>query len=507
MNLSLFPELDPPNVKPAQRSSPRLRPAPVLASHSSTHRHPLLWLCLRFPHLTLQALSPPSDEPALVVEGEGSMAIVVACNDVAVQVGIEAGMSLSSALACVDAPRLLRRDPARESDCLAAIADASVVFTDRVSLIPGEGVLLEIRGSLKLFGGIRPLCEQVIERVQSLGHEPAWAVAPTPLAALWLARAGSSSVVESKEALPGALGRLSLSCLSLSERVLENLQGIGVRQLDALLRLPRDGLSRRWGPGLRKQMDQALGQAPDPRPCWRGALRFQAYRELAMETANAEWLLRAAGAMIESLLVFLRRHDSRIEQLTLICHHHSHDDTRVVLGLLGITRQVEALVALLSIRLESIRLPANVIALSLVSSTLRRFEGQSCSLLPEAGDDSRQRDLLDRLGARFGVGELFGIAARARHAPEGSWRRISPGQGKTDYQRCDRPLWLLSQPRPIDGKTRLHPVAGPERIETGWWEGRDITRDYYRVRSDEGTQLWVFRDRRNRQWFLHGYFG
>lgn len=47
---------------------------------------------------------------------------------------------------------------------------------------------------------------------------------------------------------------------------------------------------------------------------------------------------------------------------------------------------------------------------------------------------------------------------------------------------------------------------GPERIETGWWRGRTVHRDYWRVETDEGEQLWVYRDLKFRKWFLHGMF-
>ena len=47
---------------------------------------------------------------------------------------------------------------------------------------------------------------------------------------------------------------------------------------------------------------------------------------------------------------------------------------------------------------------------------------------------------------------------------------------------------------------------GPERIETGWWRGQDIHRDYYIVETDAGTRLWIFRRHEDGRWFLHGSF-
>jgi protein ImuB len=47
---------------------------------------------------------------------------------------------------------------------------------------------------------------------------------------------------------------------------------------------------------------------------------------------------------------------------------------------------------------------------------------------------------------------------------------------------------------------------GPERIETGWWEGPTVRRDYYRAETDSGNLWWIYRDLRTGEWFLHGRF-
>ena len=54
-----------------------------------------------------------------------------------------------------------------------------------------------------------------------------------------------------------------------------------------------------------------------------------------------------------------------------------------------------------------------------------------------------------------------------------------------------------------------HVVArwwGPERIETGWWRGGDVRRDYYLVETAAGAQFWLFRTLGPQTWFVHGEF-
>jgi protein ImuB len=51
-------------------------------------------------------------------------------------------------------------------------------------------------------------------------------------------------------------------------------------------------------------------------------------------------------------------------------------------------------------------------------------------------------------------------------------------------------------------------LAGPERIESGWWDGDDARRDYFVAEDPRGCRLWVFRERDGRRrWYLHGIFG
>ncbi|MDE2146376.1 MAG: DNA polymerase Y family protein, partial [Burkholderiales bacterium] len=61
----------------------------------------------------------------------------------------------------------------------------------------------------------------------------------------------------------------------------------------------------------------------------------------------------------------------------------------------------------------------------------------------------------------------------------------------------------------------LQLVSGPERIETGWWDGEPALRDYYIAQADDGALVWIYRARLagppgrplDSPWFLQGRFG
>jgi protein ImuB len=55
-------------------------------------------------------------------------------------------------------------------------------------------------------------------------------------------------------------------------------------------------------------------------------------------------------------------------------------------------------------------------------------------------------------------------------------------------------------------------LAGPERIEGGWWDGHLVQRDYFIAEDESHSLLWVFRERpgggaTRPGWFLQGRFG
>ena len=70
-------------------------------------------------------------------------------------------------------------------------------------------------------------------------------------------------------------------------------------------------------------------------------------------------------------------------------------------------------------------------------------------------------------------------------------------------------MWLLDAPLPLAEDLILE--QGPERIESGWWDGKGVARDYYiahqtNAHPPQGAKLWVFQERQSKRWYLHGIF-
>jgi protein ImuB len=139
-------------------------------------------------------------------------------------------------------------------------------------------------------------------------------------------------------------------------------------------------------------------------------------------------------------------------------------------------------------------------------------------LFDEGGAKESMAALVERLRARLGEERVFGIAPVAGHRPECATRQIPVGNS-IPAATPPRPFWLLAQPESLAeiagrphrrGPLRL--LAGPERIESGWWDQQegvgDVRRDYFIALTQDERWAWVFRELKSPGgWFLHGWFG
>jgi protein ImuB len=536
------------------RERPRLRPAPPTgrgpgeaASTVATGRE--LWLAIHLPDYVLESLrrrvaavDPTAGcvpgAATVVVDVEDGGKVVCACDVAAAAAGIVRGMALNSALALLPGLSVQAREIPRERALLEAVAACAGDFTPRVALEPPDGVLLEVRGSLGLFGGVRKLVNSVRERLQSVCVESRLAIAPTPLAALWFARTGEEIALRSMQGLASRLAPLPLACTRWSTKSLESLATMGVRTVGDCLRLPRDGFARRFEPEMLRTLDRAVGRAPDPRAAFARRERYAARRDLEPEVSDTDRLGRAIAPLLDELCGYLLARGCAVDGLEFLLAHRDAPATRVRLRFTEPAARAERMAGLLRERLARTELPGPVRTVRLRSGPLLQAREEVGDLFArDRGTAAEVPQFIERLRARLGEDAVHGIRLVPEHRPEAAWEigdiplfpdstspaRFGSGAGIRGGIRGmspisgpphSRPLWLLAEPRPLDGQEwphfegRLEIEGGPERIESGWWDGRDVRRDYYVARSTTGVRLWVFRERQaGGRWFLHGVFG
>jgi len=358
-----------------------------------------------------------------------------------------------------------------------------------------------MQGSLRYLGGLDGFLGKLRAGLAGLGFEASLAVAATPRAALWLSRGHGRNF----ENLP-----VETAC---SGEPLEFLKSIGISKIGELMRLPRDGLAKRCGEQLIQELDQALGAVPEPRAFFALPARFDAALELPAEVTDAEGLLFASKRLLIQLQGLLTARQAGVRRFTLTLIHlkkkfteAEKKFTEVEINLASPARDAERFARLLRERLAKLTLVRAVEAIRLEAAALTPLHARSGAMFGDAAaDEESWSELAERLQARLGSGALHGLATYPDHRPEYAWRRIEPGDWDPRELRQPgaRPVWLLEPPRRL-GEMDLELLAGPERIECGWWDGDEARRDYFIARRGDSSLVWIYRE--SDGWFLHGIF-
>jgi protein ImuB len=429
----------------------------------------------------------------------------------------------------------------RDDNKRTRLCQIAQAFSSQVSVEAPDGVLLEAGRSRQYFGGLKRLLMRLQQRCQQAQIESQWGVAPTPLAALALARVMPGKMVLQRAQLVSTLTSLPLIALGWSERTLERLAAIGVRDIGAALRLPRAEFSRRYGRSCLASLDRLVGRQADPRRRLSPALRFRLQRSFDFELRDTTLILRELQPMLQELEHFLRRQQRAIECLQVRLQHRTRSiqetpsSTVLRATLAQASAHAEPFVRWFTERLARERLPDTVVGLELRVAEFLPMTTQSENLWrpgEHGGAMGRESPaLIERLRARLGHESVYGLCLVDEHRPECAYRVAEPTLATADLRALSssfigtenrvaptattsmllprRPLWLLHEPQPLPWCWRqLQWLSGPERIETGWWDGRDVMRDYYHALDPQGAEVWVFRERQPpHAWYLHGVFG
>ncbi len=435
-------------------------------------------------------------------------------------------MARAAAAALAPHLRIRERDADAERAALEGAAAWAGRYTPNVALVAGatdgmHGLLLEVSASLKLFGDITGIVTGLARGAAELGFSASVASAPTPQGAWLLARGGCSSPCATQEDLALRLQPLPVDVLDCGAHTLALLESVGIRTLGEVLALPRAGVARRFGPRLIEELDRARGARPDPRVFFTSPEYFEAGLELPAEVHEAGALMFALRRLIAQLGGFLAARDRGVQRLR-IGLFHKEECTGIEIGLVRPSGDTEHFALLAREKLASLKLVEPVRRMTLFADDLLALAHENLDLLDDAlktGDDGPGQigELLERLRARLGSTAIGAVAANPDHRPEAAWRVAEPGEQSTAYALGARPLWLLHTPKRLaergaapqyDGPLAL--LAGPERIESGWWDGHDAVRDYFIARAASEALLWVYRERGlegKKDWYLHGIFG
>lgn len=473
----------------------------------------MLWACLLLPQLALDAVLRRQPDakaaPFALVDGPAQLRRLHSVNAAAAAHGLKPGMRLSAAHALLAGVSTQAHDPLAESAEHRFLAAWAYRHSSLVSRQWPRAIVLEVQASFRLFGPWSQFEHTLRAELESMGFGHRIALAPSPTAARVLVGLRDGFAVTAQDELSGLLDRVPVRRAALPDDAGERLYRMGVRTLGALRALPGASVQRRFGADVLAHLRRLYGEADDPVDCYTPPDRFDMRVELGYEVESHPPLLFPLRRLINDLCIYLSARDGGVQRFVVRLEHDAgHTDVEV--GLLAPERTSTMLFELARNRLERTEIPKAVVAMRLQAFELPPF-------VPAARDlfDTRPQQALDwphlreRLRARLGDEAVYRVVPAGDPRPEHAWTRqigADTGTIADAPARPMRPAWLLPQPVPLHD-TGLRILSGPERLESGWWDGDDARRDYYVVETRAGQRGWAFvPPGRHEGWMLHGWF-
>ncbi|RTD98594.1 DNA polymerase Y family protein [Variovorax atrisoli] len=441
-----------------------------------------------------------------------------------------------------DTPEALAAMPTPES-----LGWWALKYTPHVAWLD-EALMLEVSACERLWGGRMTLMRLLLADNPVPDARMLGAQGTTSLIALARLRLFARDEKRPKEIPAG----LPLDTLTAAHEHLDLLARLGCRSWGDVAALPRGGLTRRFGTGLREALDIAWGLRPESHSWLTLPDVFEQKLELPALAETAPELMWSANRLLTSLQFWLRARQRGARALELqwtldlrrLNGVNLPPHEQLTVRTAEPTQDMAHLRRLLSEKLALATLAAPASWIRLRTLETDPWAGASTSFLPEdnrKGD--RLHEMVERLSVRLGPQQVVVPSARADHRPERkqAWRPALQKEKEKEKPAGDKsrkeaaaaasqpdavyPPWLLPEPLllEMDGERPcyrgpLSRLIGPQRVETGWWGdkeegGQPAMRDYYVAESPEAGLVWIFRERPAARfssgevrWYLQGFY-
>jgi len=450
--------------------------------------------------------TPDPSAPIALVHGPRQRRILHSVNPSARALGLRPGMTLAATQALGINYHSVDFDPVVTQRARELLAAWAYGYSSQVSLDLTHAIVMEVGRSHRLFGTWGQLQPRLRRQLSDMGYRHRIVLAPNPWAARALATVHDSLAAD-EASLQTHLGDLPIKCAGFPSETCKALAGIGMRRLRDLWAMPRASLARRFSMEIVKHVDRLRGDAPCTLTWYQPPDQFDSRIEFAYDVDSSQALLFPLRRLTADLAAFLYGRDGGVQRFSLWLEHEGKTHSEITVGLLTPERKASVLFDLARNYLEKATVPAPVRGLRLHAADLPCFIPDSGDLFnTRAKQDVTWLQVQERLRSRIGQAAVCTPNHSADHRPECALR---PGSSLATSNQIKgrRPGWLLPAPVLLNGQT-IAVIAGPERIESGWWEDDDVRRDYYVTGSATGQQAWVFQDlRENSGPFLHGLFG
>ena len=501
-----------------------------------------LWLCLRFDLLPLEALLKQhgyaSDTATMVV----AQRRVLVCDESASLAGVMPAQTVSTAQALLahTKHRSLERDPESEDALLEQLTIWAYGLSPHLERWRDNALTIEIGSCLRLHQGLGPLLERIDTEMSLRGLTVSVGVAETRDAAWLLSHAEGDSARHPERPLAERLAPLPLQLIQADfSNIIKRLERSGIQRFGQLLDIPLPALGKRCGEAFVNWLNQVQGRQQEPAVTYQPPERFEDTLWFGFDIQNRQELHPAMQRLLAHFCQFLLNTQlgtAAIEWRYLRPQHlvqtppparqtqagrsaplqDSQPDATAFKVFSDVAQHNAKLWFELScLQLDTWSLPENIEGISLVVDQLQEAAVAPQDLFHTGVTTASRHELVDRLRSRLGLQAVGYLDCRYEHLPENAvleTHTLSTREDRNSDALGQRPFWLLPTPQPIHQDTErlywngpLDVLHGPERIEDQWWT-TPVSRDYYIAQTRQKQPVWIYQDRHNRRWYLHGLF-
>lgn len=463
--------------------------------------------------------------------------IVHACER-ARRAGVQPGMTLAHARALLDGgPCVVEEfDAIADAAMLRRLAVWATRYSPVVAPDPPDGLLIDITGTQRLFGGEKPLLARIVRDLYRGGFH-AMAASASNIGCAWaVARCGEGPIViVPRGGEREALAPLPVRGLRIDAATIDALDELELGWIGQLLVLPRRDLAARYGLELIRRIDQALGYVSETIEPMRTQPVPQVEREFDGPVTQIEAIEITVRELLQPLCDLMRSQERGVRRLMLTLHRvDTHPRTQhATITLSAPNRDPKHLWSLLAPKVERLHMGFGVECVTLTVTRSAKLPHEQIENWPGAASDAMAArslgELIDTLAGRLGEDRLLRAQIIESHLAECACRMVAIASAPAEragvrsrVTEADRPTLLLPRPRLLDVETSYGRPAqvrwrgetlgviacvGPERIAEPWWnrdEAQATTRDYFRAQDERGRWLWLYRCHATGRWFLHG---
>jgi protein ImuB len=489
-----------------------------------------MWLSIRLPQLPLEALHTenlhpenpqPENQQAIAIIEENRILCV---NQSAQRQGVQVGQTVTNAFALCETIQLYQRKPQQEQQLLKNLAILVYPISSSVIIEPQGNLILEIARSLKLYKGLQSLLQSVrnsldgesVDYQLALGHTPTSAEILSFMPLAYSLQTVSKKDQINPNKLESLLCKLSVESMLLKEKVIQQFQSVGFKNIGDLTKIPHSSLQKRFGKKTLDYLLKLFNQQADPREYFQPEDNFYQILEFNEVIHHRQGLLFPVKRLLKNLVSFLHLQQKNAQCLEWKLFDSSKSSLSFKVIFSSPQISLKNYLELTQLNLEQYQLKEPIEALALTADQLSPLKIETQELFEQAGEFKQNPHFINKIRAKLGTNNCLQLAQVSAHLPEqASLVSVDVSAISKDTQgNCHphQPTWLLEKPKPIrlinqqlvlNGKLSI--ISSPQKIASNWWNS-NAARDYYIAEHDNGSLYWIYFDQLKKLWFLQGIY-